>query len=59
MDPDIDMIFTGELSHHAALTATEKGMIVVTGGLLFHILLDMNLRWFGSQHFILIPNADI
>ncbi|KAF8535477.1 GTP cyclohydrolase 1 type 2/Nif3 [Trichophaea hybrida] len=30
LDPDFDMIFTGELSHQAALTATERGIIVVT-----------------------------
>lgn len=28
---DVDVLFTGELSHHHALAATEKGQLVVTG----------------------------
>lgn len=30
---DVDLLFTGELSHHEALTAIEKGQVVIT---LFH-----------------------
>lgn len=29
-DVDVDMLFTGELSHHEALAATEQGRVVVT-----------------------------
>ncbi|KAI9735944.1 MAG: hypothetical protein M1834_001410 [Cirrosporium novae-zelandiae] len=32
-DLDVDLLFTGELSHHEALAATEKGQAVIT---LFH-----------------------
>lgn len=45
--PDTDLLFTGEMSHHEALAATERGQCVVT---LFHSntergFLAQVLRW--------------
>lgn len=35
---DVDMLFTGELSHHDALAAVEKGQVVLTSTCHVHLV---------------------